>query len=477
MPPALLSRHTVCCPMYHGGVKTTTDGRWVHLACAVWQDGIDIESVETMEPLQITWPAATCEPCEPCDPSAPSSSASLSFSSSSSTTTTTAMTAPSQSAAPVAVTAADGSAVNKSESAPLQIKAEEEKKPAKKEERKKARCDICGVRGGFLISCCGPKRKFKSGRGWLEPKKKEKSKDGAVKKEGPDAEADEDEDEEDEDCEGGCNVKLHALCGWFQGYCMVVRSAKQPLRDGPKPRRRKKKEDADDASVAEGTALVATSSKMDVEDDFDFEDDDSDEDEDGSSAFLSAENFIRKSKSSFAFSAKEGTLSGSVFFTGGGQDTDNNDDVSAFPFGLRREAYCPKCVPPEFAEGSKLAGGGYGVRSVEQQRTIRAKYRLPVAPPKASKSKGAREGKGSRKGSRKVGAAAAAAAAAAAVAAAGRRRGPGGMGGRPAWAARGSQGHRWPRGWRRGGSCSGAPAAGASAASPAAAPPKCAFTR
>lgn len=24
------------CPMYHGGIKPTTDGRWVHLCCAIW---------------------------------------------------------------------------------------------------------------------------------------------------------------------------------------------------------------------------------------------------------------------------------------------------------------------------------------------------------------------------------------------------------------------------------------------------------
>ena len=24
------------CPLYHGGLKPTTDGRWVHFCCALW---------------------------------------------------------------------------------------------------------------------------------------------------------------------------------------------------------------------------------------------------------------------------------------------------------------------------------------------------------------------------------------------------------------------------------------------------------
>jgi hypothetical protein len=41
------------CPKLHGGIKPTTDGKWVHLCCAVWSGSL-IEDVTEMAPVNIT---------------------------------------------------------------------------------------------------------------------------------------------------------------------------------------------------------------------------------------------------------------------------------------------------------------------------------------------------------------------------------------------------------------------------------------
>jgi hypothetical protein len=52
------------CPLHHGAIKRTTDGRWVHLCCALWADGAIITDVQEMSlidvskvPVQVPEPA------------------------------------------------------------------------------------------------------------------------------------------------------------------------------------------------------------------------------------------------------------------------------------------------------------------------------------------------------------------------------------------------------------------------------------
>jgi hypothetical protein len=42
------------CPLYHGGMKATTDGRWVHLCCAAWSGNAIIHDMNEMSPIDIT---------------------------------------------------------------------------------------------------------------------------------------------------------------------------------------------------------------------------------------------------------------------------------------------------------------------------------------------------------------------------------------------------------------------------------------
>jgi hypothetical protein len=42
------------CPLQHGGLKPTTDGRWVHLCCALWSPDTVIQDVVEMTALDIT---------------------------------------------------------------------------------------------------------------------------------------------------------------------------------------------------------------------------------------------------------------------------------------------------------------------------------------------------------------------------------------------------------------------------------------
>lgn len=41
------------CPLHHGGLKPTTDGRWVHICCAMWADNSVIKSLDDMSPIDI----------------------------------------------------------------------------------------------------------------------------------------------------------------------------------------------------------------------------------------------------------------------------------------------------------------------------------------------------------------------------------------------------------------------------------------
>lgn len=46
---------TCClCPRYHGGLKPTTDGRWVHLCCALWSQTAVIQDLEEMGPVDVS---------------------------------------------------------------------------------------------------------------------------------------------------------------------------------------------------------------------------------------------------------------------------------------------------------------------------------------------------------------------------------------------------------------------------------------
>jgi hypothetical protein len=41
------------CPMYHGGIKPTTDGRWIHLCCAIWSGESSILGIQFLVILVI----------------------------------------------------------------------------------------------------------------------------------------------------------------------------------------------------------------------------------------------------------------------------------------------------------------------------------------------------------------------------------------------------------------------------------------
>lgn len=42
------------CPLYHGGLKPTTDGRWVHLCCAFWTGNASIRDLTEMGPIDLS---------------------------------------------------------------------------------------------------------------------------------------------------------------------------------------------------------------------------------------------------------------------------------------------------------------------------------------------------------------------------------------------------------------------------------------
>lgn len=42
------------CPLYHGGFKPTTDGRWIHMCCALWSDGATILDINEMTQVNVS---------------------------------------------------------------------------------------------------------------------------------------------------------------------------------------------------------------------------------------------------------------------------------------------------------------------------------------------------------------------------------------------------------------------------------------
>lgn len=42
------------CPNYHGGIKATTDGRWVHVCCAIWSKDAIISDLYEMGPIDVS---------------------------------------------------------------------------------------------------------------------------------------------------------------------------------------------------------------------------------------------------------------------------------------------------------------------------------------------------------------------------------------------------------------------------------------
>ena len=42
------------CPVYHGGYKATTDGRWIHLCCALWSQDSIIIDLNEMSPIDVS---------------------------------------------------------------------------------------------------------------------------------------------------------------------------------------------------------------------------------------------------------------------------------------------------------------------------------------------------------------------------------------------------------------------------------------
>lgn len=51
-----IARCVTCalCPVQHGGLKPTTDGRWVHVCCAIWSRAARINDLTEMSPIDIT---------------------------------------------------------------------------------------------------------------------------------------------------------------------------------------------------------------------------------------------------------------------------------------------------------------------------------------------------------------------------------------------------------------------------------------
>ncbi|KAJ1413194.1 PHD-zinc-finger like domain-containing protein, partial [Ochromonadaceae sp. CCMP2298] len=59
------------CPLKHGGLKPTTDGRWVHLCCALWSDHAVLLDLGEMGPVDVSrvrvqLPPETELACEHC---------------------------------------------------------------------------------------------------------------------------------------------------------------------------------------------------------------------------------------------------------------------------------------------------------------------------------------------------------------------------------------------------------------------------
>ncbi len=51
--PQLPVPRCALCPMLHGGLKQTEDGRWVHLCCALWVPGVHIGKIANMESISL----------------------------------------------------------------------------------------------------------------------------------------------------------------------------------------------------------------------------------------------------------------------------------------------------------------------------------------------------------------------------------------------------------------------------------------
>ncbi len=52
--PQLQIPQCALCPVLHGGLKQTDDGRWVHLCCALWVPGVRIGEIENMAPISLS---------------------------------------------------------------------------------------------------------------------------------------------------------------------------------------------------------------------------------------------------------------------------------------------------------------------------------------------------------------------------------------------------------------------------------------
>ncbi len=52
--PQLPVPQCALCPVLHGGLKQTDDGRWVHLCCALWVPGVHIGEIANMAPISLS---------------------------------------------------------------------------------------------------------------------------------------------------------------------------------------------------------------------------------------------------------------------------------------------------------------------------------------------------------------------------------------------------------------------------------------
>ena len=54
------------CPLYHGGFKPTTDGRWIHMCCALWSGESTILDINEMAPINVS--AVKVQECRELEP-------------------------------------------------------------------------------------------------------------------------------------------------------------------------------------------------------------------------------------------------------------------------------------------------------------------------------------------------------------------------------------------------------------------------
>lgn len=65
-PPYKIVEMVKCClcPQYHGGIKPTEDGHWVHMCCAIWTKNSVIKDLKNMSSIDLS--SVECDIADPC---------------------------------------------------------------------------------------------------------------------------------------------------------------------------------------------------------------------------------------------------------------------------------------------------------------------------------------------------------------------------------------------------------------------------